>query len=89
MRHHYLTIAQRERLEKRMRAELAPGAQLERALDRLRQPDYGVCIECGKDIGFVRLEVDPWALHCQACARLPISATKDQETQPRPAAERR
>jgi RNA polymerase-binding transcription factor DksA len=31
-----------------------------------------VCIECGKDIAFVRLEAQPDALHCGDCARLPI-----------------
>ena len=79
MHYHYLTIEQRETLAKLIRARLAPGAQLESALGRLHQPDYGVCIECRKDIGFVRLEADPWALHCQACARLPISANAKQE----------
>ena len=72
MHHHYLTITQRETLERLIRSQPASDAQLKSALDRLHQPDYGVCIECGKDIGFVRLEADPWTLHCQTCARLPI-----------------
>jgi RNA polymerase-binding transcription factor DksA len=72
--YHYLTLEQRETLEKLIRSQFGTGAQLETALERLHQPDYGVCIECGKDIGFVRLEADPSALHCQACARLPVSA---------------
>lgn len=74
MHYHYLTIEQRETLEKLIRAQISAGAQLETALERLHQPDYGVCIECRKDIGFVRLEADPSALHCRACAQLPISA---------------
>ena len=78
MHHHYLTITQRETLESLIRSQFAPGARLKIALDRLHQPDYGVCIECGKDIGFVRLEADPWVLHCQACARLPIAADDAQ-----------
>ena len=73
MHYHYLTIEQRESLEKLIRSR-AGGAQLKTALERLHQPDYGVCIECGKDIGFVRLEADPSALHCQACAQLPVGA---------------
>ena len=75
MHYHYLTIEQRETLEKLIRSQIAPGVQLEAALERLHQADYGVCIECRKDIGFVRLEADPAALHCQACARLPVSAS--------------
>lgn len=71
--HHYLTIEQRESLEKLIRSRIAAGAQLETALERLHQPDYGVCIECRKDIEFVRLEADPSTLHCRACARLPVS----------------
>jgi len=39
---------------------------------RIGAGTYGVCIECGKDIAFVRLEADPGALHCGACARLPV-----------------
>ena len=73
MHYHYLTIEQRETLEKLIRSRIGAGARLETMLERLYQPDYGVCIECGKDIGFVRLEADPSALHCRACARLPIS----------------
>ena len=82
--HHYLTITQRETLENLMRSQLAPGAQLKIGLERLHQPDYGVCIECAKDIGFVRLEADPWALHCQACARLPIATDNMQRPQGSP-----
>ena len=71
--HHYLTIEQRETLEKLIRSRIGTGASLETALERLHQPDYGVCIECGKDIEFVHLEADPSALHCRACGRLPVS----------------
>ena len=74
MHYHYLTIDQRETLEKIIRSKVAEGPSLQAALDRLHQPDFGVCDQFGKDIGFVRLEPDPWALHCQACSRLPVSA---------------
>ncbi len=76
MHYHYLTIEQRETLEKSLRAQFPAGPRLATALERLHQPDYGVCIECGKDIGFVRLDEDPMALHCRACARLPVAAPK-------------
>ncbi|HVJ12603.1 MAG TPA: hypothetical protein VNC62_13625 [Burkholderiales bacterium] len=59
--YHYLTLEQRDALETRLRAANPDERHLQTALERLRQPDYGVCIECGKD-----------ALHCGDCARLPI-----------------
>jgi DnaK suppressor protein len=71
MHYHYLTLEQRENLERMIRASTPPAA-LPPALERLHAPDYGVCIECGKDIGYVRLQADPAALHCQACAFIPI-----------------
>ncbi len=80
MHYRYLTIEQREILTNLIRSRFVPGAQLEIALKRLHEPDYGVCVECGKDIGFVRLIADPWALHCQACALLPICVSEHQET---------
>jgi DnaK suppressor protein len=70
--YHYLTLEQRASLERIIRSRVTTQPQLQLALERLHAPDYGVCIECGKDIGYVRLEADPDALHCQACARLPI-----------------
>ena len=80
MHYRYLTIEQRDILTKLIRSQFVSGTQLESALKRLHEPDYGVCVECGKDIGFVRLNVDPLVLHCQACARLPISVSAQQET---------
>ena len=70
--YHYLTLEQRDALERRVRAASPGGRDLQDALQRLRQPDYGVCIECGQDIAFVRLEAEPDALHCSDCARLPV-----------------
>lgn len=72
MHYHYLTIEQRQALEKLIRSSIAAKPQLEAALERLHAPGYGVCIECGKGIEFVRLQADPSALHCKTCARLPI-----------------
>ena len=72
MNYHYLTLEQRDTLEAQIRARTASEPALQRALQQLHQPDYGVCIECGKDIAFVRLEAEPDALHCGDCARLPI-----------------
>lgn len=74
MHYHYLTIEQRESLEKLMRSRVRGESELKAALEKLHQPDYGTCIECGKDIDYVRLQVEPFALHCLACSRLPITA---------------
>lgn len=44
-------------------------AQIARAQQHLSQPDFGVCTDCGAEIGFARLQVEPWAqrcIHCQA-----------------------
>jgi RNA polymerase-binding transcription factor DksA len=72
--YHYLTLEQRDALEKLIRCGIGAEPSVDAALERLRQPDYGVCIECGEDIAFVRLQADPAALHCEHCARLPVKA---------------
>ena len=73
MHYHYLTLEQRDKLETEIRARTTSEPALQTALQRLHQPDYGVCTACGKDIAFVRLQADPDALHCDDCARLPIA----------------
>ena len=40
---------------------------LEAARDRLAQGAYGVCIDCGNDIGFERLKASPSAVRCIRC----------------------
>ncbi len=37
------------------------------ALRRLPDPGFGLCSDCGAQIPFARLQVEPWALHCIAC----------------------
>ena len=74
MHYHYLTLEQREALEQLIRAQTPGARQCREALARLHEPDYGECIECRADIGFARLITDPFATHCRACARLPVSA---------------
>jgi RNA polymerase-binding transcription factor DksA len=71
LHYHYLTLEQREALEKLIRSRVG-ALDVDAALGRLHEPDYGTCIECGKDIAFARLEADPAALHCAPCARLPV-----------------
>ena len=40
---------------------------LEAARERLKGGGYGVCIDCGSDVGFERLKVSPAALRCIQC----------------------
>ena len=40
---------------------------LEAARDRLRGGEYGVCADCGGDIGFARLKATPSAVRCIQC----------------------
>ena len=37
---------------------------LEDALRRMRSDDFGVCIDCGREIPFERLRAVPWTLRC-------------------------
>lgn len=37
------------------------------ALRRLQADDYGLCADCGAEIPFDRLKIEPWALRCVAC----------------------
>ena len=40
---------------------------LEAARERLKGGDYGVCADCGSDIGFERLKATPIAARCIQC----------------------
>jgi RNA polymerase-binding transcription factor DksA len=40
---------------------------LEAARERLKSGEYGVCIDCGSDIGYERLRAFPSALRCIQC----------------------
>jgi DnaK suppressor protein len=41
--------------------------EVERALKRLHEPDYGVCADCGTDIPYSRLSANPSATRCVSC----------------------
>ena len=43
--------------------------RIAQALQRLDDGEYGACLECGEDIPDKRLELDPAAHLCVACAR--------------------
>jgi RNA polymerase-binding protein DksA len=40
---------------------------IEAAFQRIKNGEYGVCIECGDDIGFNRLQAFPTAKRCIVC----------------------
>ena len=40
---------------------------IEAALNRLHEPDFGLCADCGTDIPYARLEVRLGATRCDAC----------------------
>lgn len=51
------------------RRKMARISELESALRRLSETDYGICEECGDDIGVARLKANPSArlcVHCQS-----------------------
>jgi len=41
--------------------------QIESALDRIKQGNYGKCLRCGEDISQARLRAIPYALLCIDC----------------------
>jgi len=41
--------------------------QVSSALQRLQDPDFGFCKQCGVQIPFDRLKIEPQALRCVAC----------------------
>lgn len=45
-------------------------AQIERALERVREGSYGVCERCGRKIPLARLQAVPHATMCIQCRRL-------------------
>ena len=40
---------------------------IEAALLRIRNGEYGVCIDCGNEVGFTRLQAYPTAKRCIVC----------------------
>jgi DnaK suppressor protein len=52
--------------KERVRLELG---RIGQALDRMRNGEYGHCLECGEAISVGRLRIEPAAPHCIDCAR--------------------
>lgn len=47
--------------------------EVEAALARIRDGSYGVCIDCGGEIGRARLKADPRATRCPPCQILVLT----------------
>ena len=54
--------------------------EVEAALARVHEPDFGLCAACGADIPFARLQANPSANRCVACQ------TREERTKPPPGA---
>lgn len=50
-----------------VRRRVARMTELENALRRLNETDYGMCEECGDEIGVARLKANPSARLCVQC----------------------
>jgi RNA polymerase-binding transcription factor DksA len=61
MHYRYLTIEQRETLQ-RLISGYGPEER-----QRVHTPDYGVCAACGRDIPYARLLEFPATRYCAAC----------------------
>lgn len=42
--------------------------KLERALERVKEENFGNCAKCGEEIAFGRLKFMPWTTKCVGCA---------------------
>jgi len=40
---------------------------IQHALERLNDGSFGICVDCGGQIGLRRLQALPWASHCLQC----------------------
>ena len=50
-----------------MSRDIVEVRDIEAALDRMSQGEYGECIDCGEQIGFARLKAYPTAKRCIKC----------------------
>jgi DnaK suppressor protein len=58
-----LDVASLERATRQLRA-------VDAALDRLHEPDFGICEDCYAEIPYSRLSANPVATRCTACQKL-------------------
>jgi len=64
----HITAAQREELRRRLAARARElSREIESALERMGRGSYGVCVDCGAAIPWVRLQALPEAARCAHC----------------------
>jgi len=63
-------IAQQRMVQANRQASRGRLQQVDAALSRMDEDEYGECLECGEPVGFARLEVKPEATLCIACQSL-------------------
>ncbi|HOW48322.1 MAG TPA: TraR/DksA family transcriptional regulator [Rubrivivax sp.] len=51
----------------RIDREIAELGEVGAALRRLREGQYGSCEDCGADVPYDRLKIEPWARRCVGC----------------------
>lgn len=62
-------MQQQEMAQAETRRRTSDLARIEMALNRIAEGEYGWCADCGEAIAYRRLEIDPAAHLCIACAR--------------------
>ena len=60
-------MEEREFAIRNLDRESAMLRQIRRALDRVADGTYGVCLHCEEDISLKRIQALPWAKFCIAC----------------------
>ncbi|MFZ4628680.1 MAG: TraR/DksA family transcriptional regulator [Blastocatellia bacterium] len=53
--------------------------QIDEALERIEDEEYGVCLNCQQEIGAKRLEALPWVRYCIKCQDLLEKGLLNQE----------
>lgn len=64
-------IQQKQMAEANLKSTEALISKLQKALDKLDEPDFGICASCGKDIPLGRILAVPEAKICVPCASGP------------------
>ncbi len=54
--------------------------EIQQALQRIDQPDYGLCVDCEEEISARRLQAVPWAQRCVKCQERHETATSPETT---------
>ena len=55
--------------------------QVERAIDRMNEGEYGTCMECAEKISKKRLDAVPWARFCVPCQERIEQGVREEVTE--------